>query len=185
MGAGYQSARLRATIPSGVAGAAVVAVTHAALLRRAGYRTGYVGKWHMDGQRGPRPGFDFSASFVGQGRYVDCPFEVDGREVPTTGWVDDVSADYAVRFLRENKGGPFLLVVGFKSAHGPFRPPDRLKDAYAGERARPVPNLDVPAIYARDAGAAPAPAKAGAHNHHWKLSCHGSPPSRGRQRRVC
>src|SRR5689334_16448581 len=79
----------------------VDSVTHAALLRRAGYRTGYVGKWHMDGQRGQRPGFDFSASFVGQGRYVDCPFEVDGKETPTKGWVDDVSTDYAVRFLRE------------------------------------------------------------------------------------
>src|SRR3954470_11391395 len=31
-------------------------VTYASLLRGAGYTTGYVGKWHMDGQRGPRPG---------------------------------------------------------------------------------------------------------------------------------
>src|SRR4051812_9451275 len=52
--------------------------THASLLRASGYATGYVGKWHMDGQKGPRPGFDFSASFIGQGRYVDCPFEIDG-----------------------------------------------------------------------------------------------------------
>ena len=33
-------------------------VTHATLLRKAGYTTGYIGKWHMDGQRGQRPGFD-------------------------------------------------------------------------------------------------------------------------------
>ena len=31
-------------------------VTHASLLKAAGYSTGYVGKWHMDGQRGQRPG---------------------------------------------------------------------------------------------------------------------------------
>ena len=31
------------------------AVTHATLLRDAGYRTAYFGKWHMGDQRGPRP----------------------------------------------------------------------------------------------------------------------------------
>src|SRR5262245_3879887 len=74
-------------------------VTYASLLRRAGYATGYVGKFHMDQQRGQRPGFDFSASFIGQGRYDDCPFEVNGQPMQTTGWVDDVSTDFAVKFL--------------------------------------------------------------------------------------
>ncbi len=56
-------------------------VTHATLLRAAGYITGYVGKWHMDGQKGQRPGFDYSASFVGQGRYFDCPMGLKGTTV--------------------------------------------------------------------------------------------------------
>src|ERR1700704_5886452 len=30
-------------------------VTHASLLRAAGYTTAYIGKWHMDGQHGKRP----------------------------------------------------------------------------------------------------------------------------------
>src|SRR5437764_10000525 len=37
-------------------------VTHATLLRAAGYTTAYVGKWHMDSQR-ERPGFDHSFSY--------------------------------------------------------------------------------------------------------------------------
>jgi arylsulfatase A-like enzyme len=134
----------------------VEATTFASELQKAGYRTGYVGKWHMGSQRGPRPHFDVSASFVGQGRYVDCPFEVDGQETPTQGWVDDVSTDYAVRFLRESREKPFALVVGFKATHGPFDPPARHKDKYEGEQARPVPNLGETAVYVKggDAGAA-------------------------------
>ena len=64
-------------------------VTHASLLRAAGYRTGYIGKWHMNGQR-DRPGFDFAASYVAHGRYLDCPFLVNGQVTKTEGWVDDV-----------------------------------------------------------------------------------------------
>jgi arylsulfatase A-like enzyme len=124
-------------------------VTYARLLQEAGYRTGYVGKWHMGSQHGQRPGFDYSASFIGQGRYVDCPFEINGQQTATKGWVDDVSTDFALGFIREYKDQPFMLAVGFKSAHGPFDPPDRLADAYAGEAARPVPNLNDQAIYTR------------------------------------
>lgn len=137
-------------------------VTHAGLLRAAGYRTGYVGKWHMGPQRGQRPGFDYSASFIGQGRYVDCPIEINGVSTPSKGWVDDVCTDFGIQFLKENKDKPFLLVVGFKATHGPFTPPARKKDAYAGESARAVPNLGVAAGYREGVAARSAPAQPGA-----------------------
>jgi arylsulfatase A-like enzyme len=137
-------------------------VTHASLLRAAGYATGYIGKWHMNGQV-ERPGFDFAASFVGQGKYFDCPIVVNGKTTPSKGWVDDVSTDYALQFLRENKGKPFLLCVGYKAAHGPFEPPDRRKDDFAGEEARTVPSLGLSAPYRGGGdGSAPAAAAAGA-----------------------
>jgi arylsulfatase A-like enzyme/predicted aspartyl protease len=116
------------------------AVTFASLLRAAGYRTGYAGKWHMGPQRGARPGFDFSASFVGQGRYIDCPIEVDGKSTPSTGWVDDVVTGYAIEFLKREKEKPFLLCLGFKAPHGPRTAPERLKERFAGKEARPAPN---------------------------------------------
>lgn len=125
----------------------VESVTHASVLRAAGYRTGYFGKWHMGGQSGQRPGFDFSASFVGQGTYFDCPIEVNGVKTPSTGFVDDVTTDYAIDFIKENKGRPFSLVLGFKTCHGPFTPPPRTATLYEGAEARAVPNLKVPAIY--------------------------------------
>lgn len=125
-----------------------IPLTWSHLLRQAGYATGYVGKFHHGQQRGPRPGFDYSASFLGQGRYLDCPFEVNGQTMPTQGWVDDVSTDFALQFLTAHRDRPFALVVGYKSAHGPFEPPPRLADKYAGQPPRPVPNLSVPAVYA-------------------------------------
>lgn len=112
-----------------------------ALLRTAGYVSGYVGKWHHGSQTGKRPGFDYSASFVGQGKYFDCPVEVNGVSTPTQGFVDDVSTDYAAGFIRENQEHPFLLIVGYKTCHGPFTPPPRHEKTYEGEQARRVPNL--------------------------------------------
>ena len=126
------------------------AVTHATLLRDAGYKTAYVGKWHMGNQSGKRPGFDYSASYVGQGRYQDCPFEIDGESTPTKGWTDDVSTDFAIKWMKENQDKPFSLVLGFKSPHSPRggnNLPERLRKLYAGETSRPTPNCGVPAIF--------------------------------------
>ena len=134
------------------------AVTWATQLKGAGYRTGYIGKFHMGPMKGQRPGFDYSASFVGQGRYTDCPFEINGVSQPTTGWVDDVSTDFAIEFLKANRERPLALVVGFKSAHGPFQPPPRLADKYTSQTARPTPNTSLAAVYSGNL--TPRPAKA-------------------------
>jgi len=122
-------------------------VTYATVLRAAGYKTAYIGKWHMGQQHGQRPGFDYSASYIAHGRYGDCPFEIDGISEPTTGWVDDVTTKFAIDFMRTNKVGPFMLVVGFKSPHDPRTPPDRWKNAFANEDLRPAVNKDAHAPY--------------------------------------
>jgi arylsulfatase A-like enzyme len=125
-------------------------VTHASLLRDVGYKTAYIGKWHMGNQKGQRPGFDYSASFVGQGQYQNCPFEVNGEATPTKGWVDDVSTNYAIDWLKENRDKPFSLVLGFKSPHslrGGNNLPERLRTLYANETSRPTPNCGIPAIF--------------------------------------
>jgi arylsulfatase A-like enzyme len=127
--------------------------THATLLRAAGYSTGYVGKWHMDAQV-PRPGFDWTASFTGQGTYFNANFLVNGQSERADEWADDRSAGYAVRFLEKEraKDKPFLLVVGFKAPHGPFTPPPRRANDFANETARPVPNLGLAPGFNLDLG---------------------------------
>jgi arylsulfatase A-like enzyme len=121
------------------------AVTHATLLRGAGYKTAYVGKWHMGNQR-ERPGFDCSASYIAHGRYQDCPFDINGAATPTKGWVDDVASDFAIEFMKQNKERPFSVVLGFKSPHSPRggrNLPERLRGLHADETTRPTPNCGV------------------------------------------
>jgi arylsulfatase A-like enzyme len=125
-------------------------VSHATLLRDAGYRTAYFGKWHMGDQKGPRPGFQHSASFINQGIYQNCPFEINGTMVPTNGWVDDVTTDLAIDWLKQNASKPFSMVVGFKSPHnkrGGENLPERLRNLYQGKTTRRTPNCEIAAVY--------------------------------------
>lgn len=142
----------------------IESITHASLMRQAGYKTAYIGKWHMGSQSGKRPGFDFSASFVGQGVYFDCPVEIDGVKTATQGWVDDVSTEYALEFMRQSKDDPFSIVLGYKTCHGPFTPPPRTEGDYPNALARVVPNLTLPAIYKEDQTAKPIDAESVATN---------------------
>ena len=121
--------------------------TYAEILRRAGYETAFIGKFHHGKQRGPRPGFEYNATFLDQGIYNDCPFEVNGEMVETKGWVDDVSIDYAIDFLKNAKDKPVCMWIGFKSPHEPNLPPPRTKDEFEGMKSRLVPNMVVPAIF--------------------------------------
>lgn len=105
--------------------------TYPVLLQKVGYKTAFFGKWHMGKETGKRPGFDYSVSFIGQGQYFDCPLEVNGVSKPTVGWVDDVTTDFALDFIKGNKEKSFALVLAYKSGHGPFQPPARHTNTYA------------------------------------------------------
>ncbi len=122
-------------------------VTYASLMRDAGYDTGFFGKFHHGKQKGPRPGFDYNASFIGQGVYRDCPFEVNGVMTPSKGWVEDVTIDHAIKFLNMERRKPFSMFIGFKTPHEPTLPPARAEKRFKDETARVVPNLTTPAVF--------------------------------------
>lgn len=93
------------------------------LLREAGYVTGYVGKIHIPGFFDGDHGFDYWASFPGQGSYFNNTFVVNGKKTPTEGYITDHINRFALQFLRErDPAKPFALFVGHKAVHGPWQP---------------------------------------------------------------
>lgn len=104
------------------------------LLQEAGYRTGFIGKWHMnetsDDSDKPRPGFDYWSSFRGQGVYIDPTFNINGEKKKLEGYVTDLITDQAVEFLNTSHEKPFCLYVSHKATHAEFHPAERHKGSY-------------------------------------------------------
>jgi len=100
------------------------------LARAAGYRTGYVGKWHLDGvprlrftPPGPRRhGFDFWAVCNCAHRYFAAQYFRDTPEpVRIEGYEPVGQSDLALEFLEQDDPRPFCLVLSWGPPHNPYR----------------------------------------------------------------
>ncbi len=93
---------------------AAFARTYVALLRAAGYRVGFIGKYGV-GVNLPARAFDYWRGFPGQGRYFTKtePVHLTRR-----------MGDQALEFLKAQDGKtPFCLSVSFKAPHAQDRAP--------------------------------------------------------------
>jgi len=106
-------------------------------LQKAGYQTGFVGKWHMGHSSAePRKGFDYWVSFKGQGKYYNPTLNENGKQVSYSDstYITSLLTDKALTFLDErNKENPFFLYLSHKAVHANFKPAREDKGTYENE----------------------------------------------------
>ena len=113
----------------------------------AGYRTGYIGKWHLDvGTKGPvaadkRFGYQYwLASNVLEftsDAYSTELYDNDEQPVRLPGYRVDALTDAAIRYIDANKADPFFLFLSYIEPHhqnhlDDYPPPDGYRERYTG-----------------------------------------------------
>lgn len=121
-------------------------------LREAGYRTGFVGKWHLDGgPRNPgyvppgprRQGFEFwagnecSHAHFRNWYFRDSPEPIYLKTFETEGY-----ADVGIEFLQQSRSDkrPFYLTVQWGPPHDPYRAPPEYSSRYDPAKLTMRPN---------------------------------------------
>ena len=120
------------------------------IFRDAGYATGYVGKWHLDGvprdkftPPGPRR-LDFDRlwavhncthDYLNSFYYADSP-----KPIPIDGYEPQQQTQLAIEFIESHRDRPFCLVLSWGPPHDPYSAvPERFKRLYdpSGIELRP------------------------------------------------
>jgi arylsulfatase A-like enzyme len=105
-------------------------VTIADLLLKAGYATGYVGKWHLyPGSHGgkvvppgpDRHGFEWwRACFNYRKRYDTRYYDDDGKEVVIRDYAPKGQMDLTMEFIEKNAARPFCVFLSWHPPHSPY-----------------------------------------------------------------
>lgn len=124
--------------------------TLAELLKDAGYQTGLIGKWHLDGGKrdpgfvppGPRrQGFDFwAACECRHDHFHPIYFRDTATAIRPGKFEAEALTDVAVDFIRANRARPFYLMLSMGPPHDPYGAPERYMRLYDPEKLTMRPN---------------------------------------------
>ena len=115
-------------------GLPVTGTTLPALLKKSGYATGLIGKWHLGWKPEFSPnahGFDEFFGFLSgavdyythrRGDGTPDLYE-NGKPVEEHGYLTDEITRRAVSFVDRHASAPFFLEVAYNAVHWPFEPP--------------------------------------------------------------
>lgn len=111
----------------------------------AGYRTAYIGKWHLASKepvpKDEQAGYEYWLAsnvleFTSEA-YKTVLHDGDGNEVRLPGYRVDALTDAAVRYIDSHKENPFFLFLSFVEPHhqnqiDDYPPPDGYRERYTG-----------------------------------------------------
>ncbi len=123
-------------------------VTIAEMLKKANYKTGIFGKWHLGDNYPSRPsdqGFDESlihlsggmgqvgditTYFKGDKSYFDPVLWHNNKKVAYQGYCSDIFTEQAIKFIKNNKEAPFFCYLSFNAPHTPLQVPEKYYQKY-------------------------------------------------------
>ncbi len=128
------------------------------LMRKAGYQTALVGKWHLVSEP---TGFDYYNIVPGQGDYYNPDFiTMKGDTVHEDGYVTNIITDKAIDWMenKRDRARPFILFIHHKACHRCWLPemkyireyedrtfalPETFYDDYEGRPAAAAQEMEI------------------------------------------
>ena len=117
-------------------------------LKKVGYSTAAIGKWHLGAHPSKHPnkrGFDFFFGFLGGGHdyFVSdlsqnqhegykAPLMRNGAPCGVEGYLTDQLTDEAVKWIAGHKDQPFFLYLAYNAPHTPMQAPEAKLKPFAG-----------------------------------------------------